>query len=94
MTEISSKWEVFGDTSESRELRQGHGPWQNSKTAMFREFYFLTCLSSNESVNFHYVSEDFFANFLRSADIKVGSALKRAKYSCDLTISYFPRRDE
>ena len=32
----------------------------HSKIGIFREFYFLTCLSSHESVNFHYVFEDFF----------------------------------
>ena len=51
------------------------------------------CPQMSQSTSIMYL-RTFFANFLRSADIKVGSALKRAKYSCDLTINYFPRRDE
>lgn len=52
------------------------------------------CLHVSESTSITYLKIFFLSNYcLRSRMIKVGSALKRANYSCDFKKSYFPRRD-
>lgn len=78
----------FGGLSEGRELTQADCWIQRVLHPYMSVFTLVSRLPSCIWRNF------FVPNYcLRSPRIKVGSALERAKYSCDLKVNYFPRRD-